>query len=153
MKLHLIRHAKANYPKEMLDFDRSLSEKGRWQAEKLADYLSSKLLPSDVWCSAAQRAKETFSFIEKGHSFFNKRIVNELYLCPKDFFLKELWSLGQKEDLLIVGHNFGISDLVNYFTGELLLMDTGEYICIDFGELNLNESSKDTGTIIDRFIP
>ena len=153
MKLYLIRHAKAKYPKEMLDIDRSLSEQGRVQAEKLANFLSNKTLPTDVWCSASQRTIETLTYIEKKHSFLLKKKMNELYLCTKDYFLKELWSGNQKDDLLIVGHNFGISDLVNYFTGELLLMDTAEYICIDFGELNLNESSKGTGTIVDRFIP
>ena len=153
MKLHLIRHAQAQFPEGGLDIERFLSDKGRGQARQLADFLSSKDLPNEVWCSAAQRTKETLSFIEKEHSFPVRIELNELYLCSKDLFLKKIWGSDLQKDLLIVGHNFGVSELVNYFTGELLLMDTAEYICIDFGDLSLNESSKETGVIVDRFIP
>ncbi len=153
MKLHLIRHAKAKSPSEVTDFERNLSSKGKEQAEKLTHYLMGKKLPQEVWCSSAKRTVETLSFIELNHSFSVVRKMNELYLCSKDLYLKELWSTKIENDLLIIGHNFGISDLVNYFTGELVMMDTAEYICIDFGNLLINESSKDTGVIIDRFIP
>ena len=153
MKLHLIRHANAQFPKETLDIERFLSTKGQEEAKQLAVFLSGKNLPDEVWCSAAQRTKETLSYVEKQHSFSVKKELNELYLCSKDLYLKKLWGSDLNVDLLIVGHNFGISDLASYFTGELLLMETAEYICIDFGDLSLNESSKETGVIIDRFIP
>ncbi len=153
MKLHLIRHAKAQSPLQQLDFDRPLSEKGKVQANSLAAFLLDKQLPDEVWVSSASRTLETLSYLESSHSFFEKKMMDELYLCSKDVYLKKLWSKKQNGDLLIVGHNFGISDIVNYFTGELIMMKTAEYICIDFGDFNLNESSKETGIIIERFIP
>ncbi len=153
MKLHLVRHANAKSSDGVLDFNRILSGKGKLQAKNLANYLVNKKLPNEVWCSSASRTIETLSYIEKSHIFSKKKEMGELYLCSKDVYLKELWQKKTSHDLLIVGHNFGISDLVNYFTGELIVMSTAEYICIDFGGLNLSESSKDTGTIIERFIP
>ena len=67
--------------------------------------------------------------------------------------LEQLWNNTQESEILIVGHNFGISDLLNYYTGETILLGTCEYVCIDFGALKISESSKETGTISNQFRP
>ncbi len=151
MKLHLIRHGKAAHSIGELDFNRPLSEKGRSQAEALGKYLKKKVDNCAVWCSDANRTRETLELISKVVNFGETNYKADFYLAEKELMLGQLWKDSSQVDRVIVGHNFGISDLLGYFTGELILMQTGEYICIDFGDLTLVESSKNTGTICDQF--
>ena len=151
MKLHIIRHAKAAAPRGEFDIDRPLSEKGIKQAIALSNYLQNKLINCSVICSEAKRTRETLKYISEKVDFKSVAHRIDFYLCEKEVIMNELWKNESQQELVIVGHNFGISDLVNYFTDELLQMQTGEYICIDFGELSLQECSKSTGTIVDRF--
>ena len=151
MKLHVIRHAKAASSIGESDFDRPLAQKGTLQAQELARYLQGKIENTTVWCSDAKRTRESFDLIKMNSSFKDILYKVDFYLCEKEVMLEQIWNNAPEGDLIIIGHNFGISDLVNYFTDELILMRTGEYICIDFGELSLKESSKDTGRISDQF--
>lgn len=151
MKLHLIRHGKASHSIGELDFDRPLSEKGRSQAKALGEFLEDKLVNSEVWCSDAVRTNETLSIIKDHVSFVKINHRTGFYLAQKEILLTQIWNNASTNDIVIVGHNFGISDLLNYFTDELIMMQAGEYICIDFGELTLAESSKNTGTICEQF--
>lgn len=152
MKLHLIRHAKtlqATFNEN--DFNRRLMEKGISQAHALADYLKSKSISSEVWCSEAARTKETLVILNEKCHFKNVSYSKELYLCSKRTFLELLWQDSSDQDLIIIGHNFGISDLATYFLNEDLEMRTGEYICIDFENYARNETSSGLGQLIDRW--
>ena len=152
MKLHLIRHAKtlqATFNEN--DFNRRLMKKGISQAQALSVYLKGKSISCEVWCSEATRTKETFAILNEKCNFKNITYLNELYLCSKRTFLELLWQDSSEEDLIIIGHNFGISDLANYFLQEDLEMRTGEYICIDFGNHSRNETSNGLGRLMDRW--
>tara|TARA_R110002072_G_scaffold16048_1_gene63471 strand:+ start:51667 stop:52137 length:471 start_codon:yes stop_codon:yes gene_type:complete len=151
MKLHLIRHAQASDSKKSLDIDRNLTLKGKRQVEELSNYLSGKIDRTDVWCSDANRTKETFEIISKNSQFSNVLYRLDLYLCSKEEILDQLWEQSVGTEIVIIGHNFGISDLLNYFTDQTISIRTGEYFCVDFGDLSLKESSKNTGIIVDRF--
>ncbi|MBL1278754.1 MAG: histidine phosphatase family protein [Fluviicola sp.] len=151
MKLYLIRHAKAVSSSGELDVDRILASKGLEQSEALSVYLCGKLENTTVWCSEANRTRETFKIIAENSHFTDVLYRLDFYLCDKETMLEQLWKNSNEKDVLIVGHNFGISDLLNYFTDESISMRTGEYFCIDFGELSLKESSKSTGRIVDGF--
>ena len=152
MKLHLIRHAKtlqASFNEN--DFNRRLMKHGIFQADSLADYLKSKSISCDVWCSEAIRTKETLAIINEKCAFKKIEYYNELYLCSKRTFLELLWQDASNEDLIIVGHNFGISDLASYFLNDEIELRTGEYICVDFGKSARNETSNGLGEMIDRW--
>ena len=151
MKLHLIRHAKAEKPSGQSDISRNLAEKGIKQSIGLSEYLKDKLSNTIVWCSDANRTRETLKYISKNNDFNSIHYKIDLYLCSKETMLEQIWNTSADKDIVIIGHNFGISDLANYFTKELLLMQTGSYICIDFGNLMLKESSINTGRIVDQF--
>ena len=151
MKLHLIRHAKATSQVGTNDISRKLSTKGILQAKGLSEYLNGKIDGCLIWCSDAARTRQTLNIIEKEFSIEKIKYKIDFYLCPKEIMLQQIWNSSLNKDLVIIGHNYGISDLLNYFTGEMISMQTGEYICIDFGELTLAESSKNTGVICDQF--
>ena len=152
MKLHLIRHAKTLQAKrDENDFNRHLAEKGIRQAKALSDYLKPKIINSEVWCSEATRTKETLVILQNKCSFEKVEFSKDLYLCSTKTFLEKLWRDDSAEDLIIVGHNFGISDLASYFIDEDIELRTGEYICIDFGKYTRNETSSGLGKLIDRW--
>lgn len=148
MKLHLLRHAKTNQQSPTgRDFDRELLPKGRAQCHILDRYFEENVQVDDVWCSSAKRTRQTLELIQVKNSFANVSFHDDLYLCSTQTFLQKLWKRPGNDDLLIIGHNFGISDLAVYFTGEDMELRTGGYVCIEFDGLNWTETSRDTGTI------
>ncbi|MCH2225545.1 MAG: histidine phosphatase family protein [Crocinitomicaceae bacterium] len=154
MKLHLLRHAKTDQQSSTgRDFDRKLLPKGIVQGASLARYFTDTIVVNTVWCSEAARTRETLSIIQKSNEFENVSYCQELYLCSRDVFLQKIWSLKHSDDLLIVGHNFGISDLATYLTDVHVELKTGGYICIEFQADSWEETSRGMGEITAQFRP
>lgn len=155
MKIHLIRHAKTTpLTQSTHDFDRKLLPKGIVQANVLGSYLHNKeIKPELTWCSSAIRTKETFIILQHSLELGKTTFLDDLYLCDRELFLKKIWELKNGKELLIIGHNDGISQLATYLTDEMLSMRTSEYYCIEFASKTWNEISFGTGTIIDHFHP
>jgi phosphohistidine phosphatase len=155
MKIHLIRHAKTD-PTSLSgkDFDRKLLPKGIVQANVLAYYLLDHgVQPEITWCSDAVRTRETLSIIQRkidpGKIVYSK----DLYLADREVLLKKTWELKHGKELMIIGHNDGISSFASYLTDEQLIMKTGEYLCIEFTADLWQETSRGTGKIIANFRP
>lgn len=154
MKLHLLRHGKTHQLSDSgRDFDRKLNEKGEIQSQLMGEYFNTTHLDCETWCSGAKRTRETYSNVAKKAELAKVVMRDDLYLCSRDHILKELWTRAGKEDLLIIGHNFGISDLATYLTEMRIELRTGEYICIDFDGLEWPEISRGTGSIWDQYRP
>lgn len=134
------------------DFDRELSPRGRKQVTATSNYIH-KINVSQVFCSEATRTRQSFSILNEAGEFPNITYSHDLYLSPLAIYLKFIWEINGGTDILLVGHNFGISELANYFSDDLIEMSTAEYICIEFNCDNWTETSRGTGTIIDRFYP
>lgn len=155
MKLHLIRHAKTA-PTEfsVKDFERSLLTKGIIQSNVLAYYLSEHSISSKfTWCSDAIRTRETLSILKQVNDLGKIVYSPELYLCDRDIYLELIWKQKGDKDLLFIGHNDGISDLVNYFSGQNIVLKTSEFVSIEFSFDTWKEVSFDTGIITSRFRP
>ncbi len=156
MLLYLLRHAKTDQLSITgKDFDRKLLKKGVNQAAVLGKYFEEhQINPAHIYCSTAARTRQTISGIQKNHSFDQKVIFkDELYLCGKDVLLNFLWSEHHGEDVLIIGHNNGISDFAEYLIDDFVELKTGELIVIEFDAELWNETSQGTGTIVRRFRP
>jgi len=115
--------------------------------------MKGRLNSPEVWCSEATRTRMTLEGIKDVILPSSISYKADFYLCNKDTILEQLWNNSPESELLIVGHNFGISDLLNYLTGAEILLRTSEYVCIDFDQLKLSESSQETGEIITQFRP
>lgn len=142
MQLHIIRHGQAETSAN--DFTRKLSQTGIKQAEQIKQkiHLNNK---ASILSSSAIRAKQTAELIfDSRHIHYSEG----LYLANTQELLKQLWSLKTMDDVILVGHNPGLSLLINYFTDEFVELSTGQYVCIDFGELSIQETSRSTGRII-----
>ena len=155
MKIHLIRHAKADSSVDSgKDFDRKLSPKGIVQVNVLAHFLHDlKIKPEIIFCSSASRTRETLSIIQHKISLGKISYFEDLYLCDREIFLSKIWELKNHKELLIVGHNDGISALASYLSDEPFMMKTGEYTCIEFKADSWQEVSRGTGRVIAHFRP
>ncbi len=154
MKIHLLRHAKTSPTSSSgKDIDRPLSTKGISQSNLMGDYLKKIDSIDEVWCSSAVRTRETLEIVKYHRSYNRVNIKDDLYLCSRDQFLEILWASEDENELMIIGHNFGISDLATYFTDTQLEMRTSEYYCIEFDGLKLKETSRGTGVIVDHYRP
>tara|TARA_Y100000991_G_scaffold81463_1_gene61495 strand:+ start:12915 stop:13397 length:483 start_codon:yes stop_codon:yes gene_type:complete len=146
LKLYLVRHANA-LESSLGDYERALSEKGKNQCIELKNFIVLKEidLNNKVYCSAAKRTKGTHSLIfnrSKKVSFHKS-----LYLASSNDLLAFLCSLQSKEDIFLIGHNNGLSDLASYLTGKSVGMKTAACVEIDFPFQNSKFISKGTGEI------
>lgn len=139
MKLILIRHGEKG-------LNGQLTDKGRWQAKKLAKYLSDQRMTA-VFCSAADRCVETMEEIigdreevtdirisklvglkTKGEEYreLNKRIgrfVEDLYV-----------EFGDEDTILVVSHNLPIKMFVYYLAKEEAKIDEGSVTIFEVSE-------------------
>ncbi|MCJ8292560.1 MAG: histidine phosphatase family protein [Crocinitomicaceae bacterium] len=154
MKLHLLRHGKALQQSDSgRDFDRKLNEKGLLQCQLIGEYLVNKELDCETWCSAAKRTRETFSTVTKKIAINKVVMRDDFYLCSREILLDAIWQRSGNTDLLIIGHNFGISDLATYLTDERIELRTSGYVCIDFDDFKWEEVSRGLGTISHQYRP
>lgn len=151
MKLYLLRHAKTNQQSPTgNDFDRKLLPKGVAQCALMKDHLKG-LENIRIWCSSAQRTRQTLDLIDVKSKYVS--YFDDFYLCSKEAFLERIWDLEDADDLFIIGHNYGISELAGYLTDEYVELRTCEMICIEFDSINWSEVSRGLGTIVDRYRP
>ena len=148
MIVHLLRHAKTEASSSSgRDYDRKLASKGYLQCAKLKEVV--KLAINEgckIHCSSAQRTRETgISIFETQQSI---SYHDELYLCDRISMAEFIRSYKQENEILIIGHNFGISDLASYFLGTDVTMKTSGFISMEFPNLQSHEISGSTGILI-----
>lgn len=155
MKLHILRHAKTEpISNSGKDFDRALLKKGILQSESMSTYFAeNNISPQHVFCSDAKRTRQTASYLKDTIAFQEIQYIHDLYLSSHETILKFLCSKSGNSEILLIGHNNGISDLVNYLTDEFTDLQTCEYVCIDLSISDWAETSRSTGKIIDRHHP
>jgi phosphohistidine phosphatase len=114
MKLHLLRHAKTNpLSPTSLDFDRELLPRGYEQINELKTFLKAHPIePNIILCSSAMRTRQTLAEIQDLWPEASIQFIDELYLAEKEEILKLICALNSSEEILVVGHNEGLSDLV-----------------------------------------
>jgi len=135
--LYLLRHAKAITGGILIsDLDRSLSERGVKDANKLSHKLAKKGLSLDlILMSPSVRTITTGQVIASGlRTSHSHLVVNEsLYGAEPMTLLKVIASVSKKIDkLMIVGHNPGLMNLASSLAGEPLSMTTCSLIKLSF---------------------
>jgi phosphohistidine phosphatase len=155
MKIYLVRHGEATrFDHSTSDFNRKLTQKGITQSRALAQNLADfSFNPELTLCSEASRTKETCAYLTHVHSLGEVVYLDALYLANLNTLLAIIWKLDHGKDVLLIGHNEGISMLASYFTGEQIIMRTAECVSIQFELDQWSMSSQDTGTIVFRFRP
>lgn len=102
MKLYLVQHGIA-VPEEV-DPQKPLSQEGKAQTQKMADYLRRRnIMVDSLWHSPKLRARQTASILASSVRTLEVRQRDDLNpLDPVSAFPEEIESSGK--DLMIVGH-------------------------------------------------
>jgi len=147
-----IRHGKAeNQSESGKDFDRKLSNKGRKQANVIGHLLKEKEVKIDqIISSDAARTKDTIGLISAILPYPSSKIDYqlELYLTDLKKYLDFCFNFDEKhENVAICGHNFGITDCLNYFTEQNVELSTCGTAIVSFDVNTWQEISAGTGKL------
>ena len=155
MNLLLIRHASAeNISCSGKDFDRELTIKGINQVELLRDYLLDiEFSNFHIYVSSSKRTYTTAKMVLPISIRNSMNLLDNLYLATDQDLLKFINQLNTSKDIVIFGHNDGISSLASYLTGQYIGLNTASCVTITFQCENSNEISGLCGTIVSMFIP
>lgn len=138
--LLLMRHAKSSWRDPGIDdHERPLVGRGQRAVSYMVEaFEESELRVSLVLSSTARRAVETANLLIAGLSFEGPlELTRRLYLAEAATYLDVLAELAPgTDDVLVIGHNPGISDLVERLTRQEVDMPTASVAKI---ELELND--------------
>lgn len=117
--LTVVRHAKSSWENPSLnDFDRPLNNRGERDAPKMAErFASTNFRPDIIVSSPAVRAWTTASiFAQKlGYTEDRLRPDDQLFHASIDEILDVIAAQDENvKSLMIVGHNPGLTDFVNF---------------------------------------
>ncbi len=129
-----MRHGKAVKPGDStVDFKRKLNKKGTAQANQIG-YIFQKeeIVVDQIIASGAQRTQETAEIMN--YHLWRKPIIfdDSLYLASREKIQEVLIDKANGNNILLTGHNFGLSDFVNYLVGDQLVMSTSMLVQINF---------------------
>jgi phosphohistidine phosphatase len=115
-RLFVLRHAKSSWGNSYLaDHDRPLAPRGRRAADALAEHVATiGPAPTLVLCSTARRAQDTLAPVrERLPDRTDVLVEAELYGATAPELLARLRRVPEDTpDVLLVGHNPGLEDLV-----------------------------------------
>lgn len=133
--LFLLRHAKAVSGSDGLrDLDRSLTDEGHRQAERIGKYLKEQNVGFDlVLSSTALRARDTTQLVLTAAEWIGEvRYDQRIYDANRQQLLRVVSEIeGDKSKVLLVGHNPGLEELLQRLTGRFEPMATGTITKID----------------------
>lgn len=137
--------------------DRDLKMKGLRQLERMSDFFITNFRDIEfrVFCSNSIRTRSTFRELEPILNIKELTFHDDLYLASRNQLLQFLEKQSdESENILLIGHNFGLSDLCTYISGETTLLPTCGLIVFNFPEFsNTNEISRETGVEHFRYFP
>jgi phosphohistidine phosphatase len=153
IKLHLLRHAKTNHHSPTgLDFDRELLPRGYEQIAELKNFLKEHPIdPKIILCSSAMRTRQTLAELQSLWTEASIQFIDELYLAEKEEILKLICAQNSSEEILVVGHNEGLSDLVMNLAHPPHALKTCGFISMEFPFESSAYISQDTGSILAMF--
>ena len=118
--LYIMRHAKSDWSgPQISDFERPINKRGTKNAMRIGEWMNeNNHIPQKIISSPAVRAKETIELVTEQISKFNLEDLtyeDELYLAGFTQLIEFINTYKDKvQSLMLVGHNPGIENLVNY---------------------------------------
>tara|TARA_B100000749_G_C18279919_1_gene403970 strand:+ start:69 stop:554 length:486 start_codon:yes stop_codon:yes gene_type:complete len=115
-----MRHAKSDWSgPQISDFERPINKRGTRNAIRVGQWMNeNNHIPQKIISSPALRAKETIELVTEQISKFNLEDLtyeDELYLAGFTQLIEFINTFKDKvQSLMLVGHNPGIENLVNY---------------------------------------
>jgi phosphohistidine phosphatase len=123
--LYLVRHAKSDWEnQDQKDFDRSLNDRGRKEAPEMASKLKERGIIVDLLLSSpALRTLSTSKLFAEILGYPENEIKTErrLYNAEPNTMLSIIQKTSDDiQSLMIIGHNPGVTELVNSLLGTIL---------------------------------
>jgi len=133
-KLLLIRHAKAEKDIAGKDFDRPLKYPGIQDARFMADRIKEQsIVPQLIVTSPALRTKTTAEIFADAFKLPEPKTDKSIYEASQQTWLKVINKLSESYDFIaVVGHNPGVSYILQYLTGETREVHTSTVALIEF---------------------
>jgi phosphohistidine phosphatase len=151
--LHLLRHAKTNQNSATgLDYDRELLPRGYEQIAELKQFFETHpLAPKHILCSSAMRTRQTLAELQDFWPSAQIQFIDELYLASKQEILEQICALQTPDEILVVGHNEGLSELAMHLAKPAHLLKTCGLMSIAFPFETSAYISAGTGNITAMF--
>ena len=137
-QLILFRHAKSSWDDDVDDVDRPLAPRGERDAPRMGKRLKARhARPALILASHATRAQQTADLVARALGLGPKELTTDkaLYLASPDTILGVVARLDDAHScVLLVGHNPGLTELVNRLLPRLALenLPTSGVVAIDF---------------------
>jgi phosphohistidine phosphatase len=119
-----MRHAKSDWSgPQKSDFERPINGRGRKNAVRVGQWMSdNNYIPQRIISSPATRAKETIELVTEQISKFNHEDLifqDDLYLAGFTQLIEIINTYqNDAQSLMLIGHNPGIENLVNYLCSQ-----------------------------------
>ena len=118
-KLIIIRHCKSSWSDLSLnDFDRPLNNRGVQDGNLMSKELSKKIDNVDLLISSSsKRTRLTADFFIKLIKINKISFIDDLYHSSSENIIRKLKKISNThESIMVIGHNPGLTDLVNKLT-------------------------------------
>ena len=147
-----MRHAKSSWDDAaQTDFDRPLNDRGLRDAPRVGLYLrEQKLRPDLVVSSPAERARKTAALVSEAARLQAGRIRHDERVYEADSArLLEVVSQFEEdaEEVLLVGHNPGMEQLLQLLTGESRRMTTAALALVTLDIEKWNKAREHAGRL------
>jgi len=153
-RLSLVRHAKSSWAAPASpDHDRELADRGHRDLRIMGRRLSArKARPSLIISSSAHRAAATARAIASALGYPGEflQLDSRLYLAPPEDILAVVAEQDKAvSDLMLFGHNPGLTDLINHLLPDLRLdnLPTTGVVAIDFATDDWTSISRRNATL------
>ena len=142
-RLIILRHAKSSwdYP-ELSDYERPLNSRGNKDAEMMSLKLSKRLDYIDsAILSSSKRTELTYEYFKNKINFKSEFFTDELYHASSKKIISIIKDTNSDiNSLMVLGHNPGLTETVNFLTNHFLYnLPTTGIIIIKF---NINSWNK-----------
>jgi phosphohistidine phosphatase len=157
-QLLVLRHAKSSWADGRLsDFERPLNKRGEYDAPRIGRILAQEdLVPQRIISSAARRAMLTAEAVAQSSGYEGAiTATRDLYMAMPEEYVEVLNTVPDDCDLvMVVGHNPGIEDLVEGFTGSWERMPTAALAHVELPVDSWRSLEADTtGKLLNLWIP
>jgi phosphohistidine phosphatase len=150
-RLLLLRHAKSSWDNPALaDFDRPLNERGMKTAPLIGRFMRDrKVRPDLILSSPAERARETAALVTRAAGLDAPlRYDERIYEATSSRLLEVVSQLEETADeVLLVGHNPGMEELLERLTGESRRMPTAALARVQFDVEKWNKLRERSGRL------
>jgi phosphohistidine phosphatase len=148
-KLLLIRHAKAVHDTSYSDFERPLKHSGTRDAMMMAERMERESIkPQLLITSPSLRTAATADIFSEHLELPKPKEDGRIYDAARETLLNVIDGFPEGHDFVaLVGHNPGISEVLNYFTQEFREVSPGAAALITFEVDEWKHLSRHTGRL------